>query len=93
MIITILPSSTSFHAVAYNEKKVEKGLASLMEVANMDGLRQEAYSAEAFRKYLEMYSARNTRIQNAQFHVAVICKGSLESNDNQKTESLQKVHD
>ncbi len=76
MIITILPSSTSFHAVAYNEKKVEKGLASLMEVANMDGLRQEAYSAEAFRKYLEMYSARNTRIQNAQFHVAVSCKGN-----------------
>ena len=76
MIITILPSSTSFHAVAYNEKKVEKGLASLMEVANMNGLRQEAYSAEAFRKYLEMYSARNTRIQNAQFHVAVSCKGN-----------------
>ena len=76
MIITILPSSTSFHAVAYNEKKVEKGLASLMEVANMDGLRQEAYSAEAFRKYLEMYSARNTRIQNAQFHIAVSCKGN-----------------
>ena len=81
MIITILPSSTSFHAVAYNEKKVEKGLASLMEVANMDGLRQEAYSAEAFRKYLEMYSARNTRIQNAQFHVAVSCKGNEYSHE------------
>ena len=76
MIITILPSSTTFHAVAYNEKKVEKGLASLMEVANMDGLRQEAYSAEAFREYFELYSARNTRIQNTQFHVAVSCKGN-----------------
>ena len=76
MIITILPSSTTFHAVAYNEKKVEKGLASLMEVSNMDGLRQEAYSAEAFREYFELYSARNTRIQNTQFHVAVSCKGN-----------------
>ena len=76
MIITILPSSTSFHAVAYNEKKIEKGLASLMEVINMDGLRQEAYSAEAFREYFELYSARNTRIQNTQFHVAVSCKGN-----------------
>lgn len=75
MIITILPSSTTFHAVAYNEKKVEKGLASLMEVSNMDGLRQEAYSAEAFREYFELYSSRNTRIQNTQFHVAVSCKG------------------
>lgn len=76
MIITILPSSTTFHAVAYNEKKVEKGLASLMEVVNMDGLRQEAYSAEAFREYFELYSSRNTRIQNTQFHVAVSCKGN-----------------
>ena len=31
MIITILPSSANFHAVAYNEMKVEKGVATLLE--------------------------------------------------------------
>jgi hypothetical protein len=30
MIITILPSSANFHAVAYNEMKVEKGMATLL---------------------------------------------------------------
>jgi hypothetical protein len=75
MIITILPSSTTFHAIAYNEKKVEKGQASLLEAANI-GLRQEAYTADNLREYFELYSARNTRIQNTQFHVAVSCKGN-----------------
>ena len=75
MIITILPSSTTFHAIAYNEKKVEKGQASLIESANI-GLRQEAYTADNLREYFELYSARNTRIQNSQFHVAVSCKGN-----------------
>ena len=32
MIITILPNSSNFHAVAYNEKKVSQGLAELIEV-------------------------------------------------------------
>lgn len=41
MIITILPSSASFHAIAYNEMKVEKGQATLFEVQNIDGLRPE----------------------------------------------------
>lgn len=80
MIITILPSSTTFHAIAYNEKKVEKGQASLIEATNI-GLRQEAYSADNLRKYFELYSARNTRIQNTQFHVAVSCKGNEYSYD------------
>lgn len=75
MIITILPSSTTFHAIAYNEKKVEKGQASLIEAANI-GLRQEAYTADNLHEYFELYSARNTRIQNTQFHVAVSCKGN-----------------
>ena len=75
MIITILPSSTTFHAIAYNEKKVEKGQASLLEAANI-GLRQEAYTVDKLREYFELYSTRNTRIQNTQFHVAVSCKGN-----------------
>ena len=41
MIITILPSSANFHAIAYNEMKVEKGVATLLEAQNILGLRQD----------------------------------------------------
>ena len=76
MIITILPSSVNFHAVAYNEMKVEKGVATLLEAQNILGLRPEAYTSEKLRQYFLDYSAQNTHIQNAQFHVAVSCKGT-----------------
>ena len=76
MIITILPSSTNFHAVAYNEMKVEKGVATLLEAQNIFGLRQESFTSEKLRQFFIDYSSRNTHIQNAQFHVAVSCKGT-----------------
>ena len=76
MIITILPSSANFHAVAYNEMKVEKGVATVLEVQNIYGLRQENYTSEKLRQFFMDYSSRNTHIQNAQFHVAVSCKGN-----------------
>ena len=76
MIITILPSSANFHAVAYNEMKVEKGIATLFEAQNIYGLRQENYTPEKLRQFFMDYSSRNTHIQNAQFHVAVSCKGN-----------------
>lgn len=76
MIITILPSSANFHAIAYNEMKVEKGVTSLLEAQNILGLRPENYTPEKLRQFFLDYSSRNTHIQNAQFHVAVSCKGS-----------------
>lgn len=76
MIITILPSSANFHAVAYNEMKVEKGAATLLEAQNILGLRSEAFTTEKLRQFFIDYSSRNTHIQNAQFHMAVSCKGT-----------------
>ena len=38
MIATILPGSTNFHAVGYNEHKVSKGLARLIEMKNFGAL-------------------------------------------------------
>ena len=81
MIITILPSSANFHAIAYNEMKVEKGVATLLEAQNILGLRPESYTPEKLRQYFLDYSARNTHIQNAQFHVAVSCKGNEYSHE------------
>ena len=49
MIITILPSSANFHAVAYNEMKVEKGVATVLEAQNILGLRPEAFTTEKLR--------------------------------------------
>ena len=76
MIITILPSSANFHAIAYNEMKVEKGQATLLEVQNIDGLRPETYTADKLQWYFLQYSARNTYIKKPQFHIAVSCKGT-----------------
>lgn len=76
MIITILPNSQNFHAVAYNERKVEQGMAELMEVQNFPTLTPANYNADNFRDYLDTYSKRNDRIKNAQFHFSVSCKGT-----------------
>ena len=76
MTITILPSSAIFHAIAYNEIKVEKGLATLLEAQNIDGLRPEAYTTDKLQRYFLNYSARNTYIKKAQFHVSVSYKGT-----------------
>lgn len=75
MIITILPNSSDFHAVAYNERKVSEGLAELIEVSNFDTLLPWEHDADNFRQYLIDYSARNENIVNAQFHVAISCRG------------------
>ena len=76
MIATILPSSTSFHAVGYNERKVAKGVALLLEIKNFGPVEaMERPTADDLTAYLESYSARNTRIRKAQFHIAFSCKG------------------
>lgn len=74
MIITILPNSQNFHAVAYNEHKVSQGLAELLEIQNFPTLTPATYNADNFRNYLDGYSKRNARICNAQFHFSVSCK-------------------
>ena len=38
MIATILPGSSNFHAVDYNERKVAKGVARLLEIKNFGAL-------------------------------------------------------
>ena len=38
MIVTILPGSSNFHAVGYNERKVAKGVARMLEMQNFGTL-------------------------------------------------------
>ena len=64
MIATILPSSSNFHAVAYNEKKVALGVARLLEMSNFGhvGVLSQPTPKE-LQDYLIAYSSRNSRIK------------------------------
>lgn len=76
MIATILPGSTNFHAVGYNEHKVSKGLARLIEMKNFGALGiVRPPTTDDKIDFLKKYSSANNRIQKAQFHVAISCKG------------------
>ena len=76
MIATILPSSTNFHAVEYNERKVAQGKAELLEMTNFGFIScMETYTWEDLTTYLKDYTSRNTRIKRPQFHLAISCRG------------------
>ena len=76
MIATILPGSTNFHAVGYNERKVSKGVARLLEIRNFGATGTFGKpTPDELVKYLQEYTSRNDRIQKPQFHVAISCKG------------------
>lgn len=76
MIATILPGSANFHAVGYNEHKVSKGVARLIEILNFGNISLFGPpSTDELVRHLQEYSSRNDRIKKAQFHVAISCKG------------------
>ena len=76
MIATILPSSTTFHAVDYNEHKVSEGVAELLEMKNFDFIGQlQSYTPEQLKQFLTDYSQRNAYIKSPQFHLAISCRG------------------
>ncbi len=82
MIATILPSSASFHAVEYNERKVAQGKAELLEMINFGYLSNMGeYNWEDLTRYLLEYSSANTHIKYPQFHLAISCKGSEYSHE------------
>ena len=76
MIATILPSSASFYAVEYNERKVSQGKAELLEMTNFGYIGNIGiYTCEELTKFLTDYTSSNKRIKKPQFHVAISCKG------------------
>lgn len=89
MIATILPGSSNFHAVGYNERKVAKGVARMLEMQNFGTLGTfDKPTSEELVTYLQEYTSRNTRIEKAQFHVAFSCKG----HEMTETELLDFAH-
>ena len=77
MIATILPSSSNFHAVDYNERKVAQGKAELLEMTNFGFVGvTDKYTSNDLKRYLVEYSSRiNKRILRPQFHLAISCRG------------------
>ena len=76
MIATILPSSSTFHAVDYNERKVSEGVAELLEMKNFGFIGElHPYTPDELKQYLMDWSSRNDRIQKPQFHLAISCRG------------------
>lgn len=90
MIATILPGSSGFHAVRYNENKVAKGDARLLEIKNFDFYDVlGTYNPQQLVDYLMDYSSMNDRVKKPQFHVAISCKG----HENTEQELLEFAHE
>lgn len=82
MIATILPGSSNFHAVEYNEKKVAQGSAFIIEMKNISGKAGLSdHTPEELQQFFMDYSERNDNIKKAQFHVAFSVKGNEMTHD------------
>ena len=74
MIVKILGSSSSnFHGVQYNDKKVEKGTGELMLMKNFPSFINENSSQEEVKNYLKSIS-KNEKVKKPQFHAVISTK-------------------
>ncbi len=74
MIVKILGSSSSnFHGVQYNDKKVEKGSGELMQMKNFPSFINENSCQEEVRNYLKSIS-KNEKVKKPQFHAVISTK-------------------
>lgn len=91
LVFKIMKPAASFHGVDYNERKQQKGHASLIHVQNFGHLQdgRTQFSREDLKKYLTFYSKRNTRIRSPQFHAILSCKEQSFSNHQLKEYALQ----
>lgn len=80
-IVKILKSSKSFSAVQYNEDRCSKGEARLIAERNFNS----SGILMSHTDYLKLWSEKNKRIKNSQFHVTI----SLKENEMTEKELLQ----
>ncbi|HAY3557046.1 relaxase/mobilization nuclease domain-containing protein [Elizabethkingia anophelis] len=74
MIVKILSSSSSdFHGVKYNEKKIDKGSGELMKMKNFPSFINSKSSQDSVRDYLKSIS-KNEKIKKPQFHAVISTK-------------------
>ena len=76
LLFKIFPPSQSFHGVDYSERKQKEKNARLVYFDNFGHLQQKTViSGEEFKDYLSLYSKRNKRVKQPQFHAVLSCKG------------------
>ncbi|HAY3591390.1 TPA: relaxase/mobilization nuclease domain-containing protein [Elizabethkingia anophelis] len=74
MIVKILGSSSSdFHGVKYNDKKIDKGAGELMKMKNFPSFINSESSQDSVRNYLKTIS-NNEKIKKPQFHAVISTK-------------------
>lgn len=82
MEVTFLSSTGSFGGVEYNLSKVMKNAGEIVGVQNFDGLLHISNPTIGdYTDYLKVWSEKNSRIKNTQFHVAISCKGQEKSKE------------
>jgi hypothetical protein len=75
MVVKIMKNAANFAAVGYNEKRVKEGGGRLVAVRNFGGAGELCSTSADYRKYLEDWSRRNSRIKYPQLHAVISCKG------------------
>ena len=93
LVFKIMKPSASFHGIAYNDKKQQKGDADLLYCNNFRHLQEEGRvpsRTEAIR-FMEAFCSGNTRIRNKQFHAILSCKGKSITNERLKTYGLEII--
>lgn len=76
------PSGSDFHAIDYNEKKIDKNHAYLIHMQNFGNLQGQAeISKLQLQNYLKTISQTNKRIVNPAFHASLSCKGNEFTHD------------
>ena len=85
-IVRILSGSASFSAMDYNAQRFKNGEGEFLFQRNFPALfKAREFNLACFKQYLRLWSARNSRIKNSQFHVTISAKG--------KTLSKQQLQD
>lgn len=83
MIVRILQGSPTFEGILYNQRKINKGDAEFIHADNFGYMQliPSAYSEKDYKTYLQMWSNKNRRIKDAQFHVSISAKGRSYSSE------------
>lgn len=91
MIFRIFPPTSTFHGVAYNERKQQKGKGKLVYFEGFGHLQfgRGRIDAREFKAYLETHCAVNRRIKNPQFHAILSCPGRGYSHEQLKDLALK----
>lgn len=75
-VVRILAGSASFNALDYNSQRANKGQAEFLVQRNFHPIfSSKVFNLQCFKQYLQIWSDRNSRIKNSQFHVAISAKG------------------